>query len=70
MSTQITRVYDGDESFDRAYTKEELAQHEREEADRRHRAEREAARESARESARLKLAAVGLTDDEVAALIP
>jgi hypothetical protein len=69
MSTPITRVYDGTESFDRAYTQEELAQHQRQEADRRARAEMEAARESARVSARAKLAAVGLTEEEISALV-
>lgn len=69
MSTPITRVYDGENSFDRAYTQEELAQHERQEADQRARAKKEAERESARVSARAKLAAVGLTDEEISALV-
>lgn len=69
MSTPITRVYDGEESFDRPYTQEELAQHQRQEAEQRDRLKTEAARESARLSARAKLAAVGLTEDEITALV-
>jgi len=69
--TQI-KIVDGKtgEIVEREMTDDELAQHAADAAEADRIAAEDAARAAAKESARTKLAALGLSDDEVMALLP
>lgn len=72
MSRPTVRIIDGPtgEHIDRPMTDAEFAQYEVDQETRSARQDELDAQQAAKTSARTKLKALGLTDDEIAALIP